>query len=151
MNIYFSFKCLVLSKQHSKTKRKSIYNHLKQEKTADPHIQSRGTEEYFIIFTFYVGLSIDHLNSPFKDLTVDQREKRANRQKRCWWFWFCSVGPRQWSCSAGPAVGALVWSRVLTDRPVKGHRFNPGDSCSSCRGVELRLLTEIIFWLIKWT
>lgn len=77
MNIYFSFKCLVLSKQHYKTKRKSIYNHLKQEKTADPHIQSRGTEEYLIILLWIlnVGLSIDHLNSPFKDLTVDQRRK----------------------------------------------------------------------------
>lgn len=59
----------------TKPKENSIYNHLKQEKTADPHIQSRGTEEYFIIFTFYVGLSIDHLNSPCKDLTVDQRGK----------------------------------------------------------------------------
>lgn len=61
----------------TKPKENSIYNHLKQEKTADPHIQSRGTEEYLIILLWIlnVGLSIDHLNSPFKDLTVDQRGK----------------------------------------------------------------------------
>lgn len=74
-HLLFLLNVLFCPSNITKPKENSIYNHLKQEKTADPHIQSRGTEEYFIIFTFYVGLSIDHLNSPFKDLTVDQRGK----------------------------------------------------------------------------